>query len=116
MCVSMDEKSPAPKRYGTTGLGKFRCDSDRVRKAVDTRLAPVECLKSSPFPSVKTADIDAELQWMIDGEESIYLSRWTAAAGKPNEASIAGCLALVDGEMGNVPAAYSRLPLQAEGS
>jgi hypothetical protein len=95
----------------TMGLEKLRCYSDGIRETLDTRMAPVECLKD--LSTVKIDDIDAELQWMIDGEETNYPSRWSAVAGKPNEASITGCPALVEREMGNVPAAYSKLPLSS---
>lgn len=50
------------------GLRKSQGDWDGVRKAVDTRLAPVECLKKLPSPHLKTGGIGDELQWTIDME------------------------------------------------
>jgi hypothetical protein len=67
----------------TTGLEKFRCYSDGIRETLDTRMAPVECLKDLPI--VEIDDIDAELQWMIDGEETNHPSRWSAWQTKRGE-------------------------------
>ncbi|KAH1494466.1 hypothetical protein KXV92_002327 [Aspergillus fumigatus] len=61
------------------GLGKSQGDWDGVRKAVDTRLAPVECLKKLPSPHTMACLQTASKNFNVNNLQAFFSDSRRAA-------------------------------------